>query len=296
MEPFHSIVKFNAMQWYYIDIEGQQHGPVFSKLLVHKLKEGDIDGLTLVYGGDASTATEWKKISEIEVLKKEMAKIAEEEENTRLAFLKTEKDYEQENQVFVADVIPPNTMHYGDDGMSAGVLQSSSRAAAGGAASTTDGDGEDVRTYVADNGKKYVWDEEENGWVEAEEEDSDSAKDGNNSSSKASTATAIADKKRKLQTMQKSANKSDVKGAEVNSDEEEDDDEDTAMESGEDGEGKNTIKTTESASTEVKPKKKKRSKKKAKKGPNTWVYIAGLPADVTADEIKEHFSKVIFLL
>ena len=54
------------MQWYYIDIEGNQHGPIFSKLLVHKLKEGDIDGLSLVYGGDL---TEWKKISDVQVLK-----------------------------------------------------------------------------------------------------------------------------------------------------------------------------------------------------------------------------------
>lgn len=54
------------MQWYYIDIEGAQHGPVLSKMLVHKLKEGEIDGLSLVYGGDVSV---WTKVSEVDVLK-----------------------------------------------------------------------------------------------------------------------------------------------------------------------------------------------------------------------------------
>jgi hypothetical protein len=66
VEPFASVIKFNSQQWYYIDIEGTQHGPVLSKLLVHKLKEGDIDGLTLVYGGDT---TEWMKIADVQVLK-----------------------------------------------------------------------------------------------------------------------------------------------------------------------------------------------------------------------------------
>lgn len=38
--------------------------------------------------------------------------------------------------------------------------------------------------------------------------------------------------------------------------------------------------------------KRKRKKKKKAKLPNTWVYVSGLPADVTFEEIKDHFSKV----
>ncbi|KAJ1400250.1 hypothetical protein B484DRAFT_306188, partial [Ochromonadaceae sp. CCMP2298] len=54
--PFQDIVRFGLMQWYYVDIEGEQQGPVFSRLMVSKLQEGEIDGLTLVYGGDLPTA------------------------------------------------------------------------------------------------------------------------------------------------------------------------------------------------------------------------------------------------
>eukprot|EP01034_Spumella_vulgaris_P021568 gene21568-27606_t len=38
--------------------------------------------------------------------------------------------------------------------------------------------------------------------------------------------------------------------------------------------------------------KKRSSKKKKRKLPNTWIYVTGLPKDVTAEEIKDHFSKV----
>lgn len=40
--------------------------------------------------------------------------------------------------------------------------------------------------------------------------------------------------------------------------------------------------------------KKKRKKRKNKKAQKNWVYITGLPADVTAEEINAHFSKVCY--
>ena len=85
------------MQWYYIDLDSTQHGPINSKLLVHKIKEGDIDSLTLIYGGNC---LEWKKLGDIDILNKEIIKIANEEENARLAFKETSR-IEQEQQMFV---------------------------------------------------------------------------------------------------------------------------------------------------------------------------------------------------
>lgn len=39
-------------------------------------------------------------------------------------------------------------------------------------------------------------------------------------------------------------------------------------------------------------KTKRKKKQKKAKGPNNWIYVSGLPVDVTLEEIKDHFSKV----
>ena len=57
--------------------EGQQRGPVISRMIMHKWHLGEIDGLTLVY---SSLIGEWKKISEVDVLKEAISKIAKEEQ------------------------------------------------------------------------------------------------------------------------------------------------------------------------------------------------------------------------
>lgn len=56
---------------------GQQRGPVISRMIMHKWHEGDIDGLTLVY---SSLIGEWKKVSEVDVLKEAISKVAQEEQ------------------------------------------------------------------------------------------------------------------------------------------------------------------------------------------------------------------------
>lgn len=44
---------------------------------------------------------------------------------------------------------------------------------------------------------------------------------------------------------------------------------------------------------EIRENKKRKRKNKARAAAlSHWVYIVGLPSDVTADEIKAHFSKV----
>ena len=56
---------------------GQQRGPVISRMIMHKLHEGDIDGFTLVY---SALIGEWKKLTEVNVLKEAISKIAQEEQ------------------------------------------------------------------------------------------------------------------------------------------------------------------------------------------------------------------------
>ena len=67
----------------------------------------------------------------------------------------------------------------------------------------------------------------------------------------------------------------------VEAEEEEDDDDDgiIAENVGKEGDG-------------VVQKTKRKKKQKKAKGPNNWIYVSGLPVDVTLEEIKDHFSKV----
>ena len=271
-------------------MEGQQHGPISSKLLVHKLKEGDIDGLTLVYGGEAPL--EWKKVSEVQVLKDEMAKIAVEEEQARLAFLKSTEDDDIQQQVFVEDAIPEFPVH---EMQTAGASSGASKAAMAAGAQEGEVDENGQRIFVADNGQKYMWDEEENDWIEAEEDDEEDNQESErlpivkasaNHSNKTGAGGGGAGIKRKAGD---AANGGSTKNAavaastaekSVNSDDEMEDEEEESK-----------ISAAEENTANAKP-KKKRSKKKAKKGPNTWVYVTGLPPDVSAEEIKDHFSKV----
>ena len=82
-EPFVQSSRFLMTQWYYLVQEGdssaplQQKGPVLSRLLLHKLSAGDIDGLTLVISNNMS---EWSKVCEVPELKEAMQRVAEEEE------------------------------------------------------------------------------------------------------------------------------------------------------------------------------------------------------------------------
>jgi hypothetical protein len=80
VEPFKDVVLFQNKMWYYIDHNSVQNGPVSSIILTQKMREGSIDGLTLVYSDDTSG---WKKISDIHSLRIIMMKIAaEDDENS----------------------------------------------------------------------------------------------------------------------------------------------------------------------------------------------------------------------
>lgn len=81
-EPFTATCAFHSLQWYYLeqgpdDVSTQQKGPFLTRLLLHKLTEGEMDGLTLVI---SSGMKEWTKASEVPELKEAIRKAAEEEE------------------------------------------------------------------------------------------------------------------------------------------------------------------------------------------------------------------------
>jgi len=124
--------------------------------------------------------------------------------------------------------------------------------------------GSDVEAFVAEDGKQYLFDSEANKWVTPEEkieEDLEALREaagepepgitGSNSSSR-NVVSSTASKKR---------------AADADA-------------------------TQDGAALK---KKKKKSKKKSDKWKarkkNTWVYVNGLPLDVTVQEVHEHFSK-----
>jgi hypothetical protein len=73
--------------------------------------------------------------------------------------------------------------------------------------------------------------------------------------------------------------KRDEDGEDAEDEEDDDDDGIIAESAGKDGDG-------------VVQKTKRKKKQKKAKGPNNWIYVSGLPVDVTLEEIKDHFSKV----
>jgi hypothetical protein len=180
-----------------------------------------------------------------------MVKIAEEEENMRLAFLNTQSDNgDLQKQVFIDDHDPRQAYALAfPDAVKANQSK------------VDEVEVTDSKTYIADNGQRYVWDEEENDWVEAEEDEV--SVEG--ADAQGSNAHAVGSKRKQTKDAEEGDDSGDEEGA--------------AKEAG------------GAADAASKP-KKKRSKKKAKKGPNNWVYVTGLPANITAQEIKDHFSKV----
>lgn len=238
-----------------MDSENQQKGPVFTRLLLHKVKEGEIDGLTYVYSGDLAV---WKKIAEVAELKDAIQKATEEEEAREAALKSAESSaIPIENQIFNPDMADASKQIMFEP--------------------TEVGQKDAKRAFIADDGSRYRWDDDEQDWVFDNEEGEDQPVLDEEDSEYGDSRY----RKRK---------------ADANDDDEElsepEDNENTAL-------LKNEEKHTAQAGSEenkgevqeVKA-KKRRSKKKKNKGPNTWVYVTGLPADVTAEEIKDHFSKV----
>jgi hypothetical protein len=183
------------------------------------MKEGDIDGLTQIYSHSIGS---WSKISDVPLLKEAMAKICKEEEAAEEA-LRASSDVTPSEAAF-----EPASFNASDE--SAEINPNSVNI------STSNSSKAIKKSFIADDGKCYKWDDEENDWVEdndMNESDDDAEED----------------------IIQTAA--------------EEDD-------------------TTEKGKL---PKRKR--KKNKSKAPKNWVYITGLPANITLAELKDHFSKVL---
>lgn len=238
VEEFKDIVALQSKMWYFVDNTGSQVGPILTRNLTEKMKNGHIDGLTLVYSDDTNG---WKKMSEIQSLRQVMMRIVAEEEAMNQALNSVSgsgpNDLPDQLQVFQEDVIPaiPEEM------------RKKKKDVVGKKSFATD-DGkryEDVQSDEAFMALtlllcRYKWDDEEQDWVEDSEPESEPGDE--NDSDHDSSDESSDDDKNEISRKRKFEN-----------DKRPEDQKETA---------KNDM-------------KKKKRKKRVKKGPNTWIYIAG---------------------
>ena len=72
----------------------------------------------------------------------------------------------------------------------------------------------------------------------------------------------------------------------------EDDEDEDGDEEDDEGDGEEVEKSDTNGEATGNGKRKRKKKQKKAKGPNNWVYVSGLPKDISMEEIKDHFSKV----
>jgi HIV Tat-specific factor 1 len=216
VEPFKGYAMHLDAAWHYTDESRKTMGPVSMSDLSQRFNNGDVDGMTSVW---AKCLTEWKALREVDMLREILHEI-EDEQSKAAALMAVEKREKERRQQALA----------GDDG-----------------------ENSDLKTFVADDGKTYMMDENE-GLVEAP-----------------ALQAAICDE-----------------------------------DAGADGKGKEKAKepekelTPEEAALKEKRRLRNEKKKAAKKRKgqqwkkskvNTWIYIAGLPDDTSAQTVEAYFTK-----
>jgi HIV Tat-specific factor 1 len=201
-----------------------------SRMMIHYLEEAKVDGFTLAFDAKQN---QWLRIADIPILRTIMHQISAEEE-VKANVLANASEVEQVFDGFEDQPKLPDE------------LKAKPR----------------KKYFVADDGKRYVWDDEEDDWVEHEGSVSSDDEDGGGDSS----GDEAGDGARGGGAAQgKAGAKSETKEEEA-------------------GEKEKRIRK--------KKNKKKRGATDGNSASNTWIYVNGLPKDVSIDEIRDHFSKV----
>ncbi|KAF1327043.1 Rna-binding protein, partial [Globisporangium splendens] len=149
---------------------------------------------------------------------------------------------------------------------------------------------EKVEAFVAEDGKQYIFDAEGKKWVTPEdkiEEDLQALRDAAGDSKEDHEAAQEAKHKKKNQASKNNGgdglNKENENGAT------------SAANNGESIKAGSAISSAENADNAEQKKPKKKKKKKSEKWQKsknkTWVYVNGLPLDVTVQEVHDHFAK-----
>ena len=127
------------------------------RLIIHKIRVGSIDGLTLVY---SHIIGKWLPVSEIVELKEMINKLDEEEASAASAV----NDISNEVMVF----IPDEDEHAKNKAEFAAYCERKLESE-----NKNPDEPAIKKSFIADDGKKYGWDDEEESWVEINQSDSE---------------------------------------------------------------------------------------------------------------------------
>lgn len=156
--------EFLNLPWYFVS-DGATRGPVATRLIIHKIREGLLDGLSMVY---SHIIGKWLSIAEIPEIRAMINKLDEEEDQA--AALTTTQA--AEHMVFVADDEDDSHRRefvaYCEKLAESKEAEEAAKRGSAGAESSTS-----KKSFVSDDGKKYLWDAEEDDWVECTASDSD---------------------------------------------------------------------------------------------------------------------------
>ena len=280
--PFRLHVAILSATWYYAESPGaagsqqqQQVGPLSLDDLAERFVEGEVDGLTLMYGQvnecllrDKSVRVEdlpslglgeWKPLAELAALRSALSSFAEEtksiEENGPSV---DDMVYQTEEQ----PQLPPSFFNKDEKNESVAKDDHSSQ-----------------RRYVADDGTRFVWDHASDAWVEFIGTDEQWDKDDDQANdAKAGRKEGEAKNKspKAGQQVEAADNKNEAEGEE------------------------DPVKSALRVERIAKKRRAKENKKKrmasgewdqSAAGKHSWVYVEGLPSDTTEEELAEHFSK-----
>lgn len=169
--------------------------------------------------------------------------------------------YAQEEQVFASEEIDPSQLYknvWGDRILTAKTSKNQSTDTQIEMKTTITSDIQ--KRFRADNGTKYVWDDEEDCWVQ--DEDASERSDDERNDNEESDDDELQDFVSNI----KSSSSNNLNNGDHNN--------------------------ADGAPAAETQKRKRKQKKKNKKVPNNWIYISGLPSNITVEEIKSHFCKV----
>lgn len=239
------------------------------------MQEGEIDAFTMVFSHEIG---KWSPgtfntdendeslfnlntryaVSEVPSLREAIARIAGEEEAAEEALRASSSNATQQN-IYIFDPDDDSQPAYDLSDVNS---RSSEAVSAAGLSS-----GAVKKSFVADDGKRYVWDDIENDWVEDDNDDEFEYEEDD-------TEFSAHDRANSQRGVEKSNSNTNTNAS-------------IAEERKREGEGRVDTDGSVEAAAEKKEKRKKKNKKKQSK---TWVYVTGPHTMLTLANSMEHYS------
>ncbi|CAN0408461.1 unnamed protein product [Pylaiella littoralis] len=282
IEAFRETSELAATPWLYLAENSEQRGPVSAAALSLLLRRGEVDGMTMAW---TTGMGDWKPLGELSELRPLLQGDDEEEEE------------EEEAAGGVGGEAPESMMVFEAEEEGQPAYEPPPKK-------------ESKRSFMADDGTKFAWDEEKGDWKQVEgdeEEELEEEEEEEEEPWKIRRAKQQTKLKAKSKEAKEASRDADAKAQKEGTPADngiDEGDPDTAhwgdlLEDAkrEAAGGAETGDKADGSSEAAQKKAKKKSKKKKrglqwnKKATNLWVYVNGFPVDITTEEVREHFNK-----